>query len=67
MTADGAKMTNSLSNEPTPMMYIKCQFCNEDDFDDIGLKIHLLRGHCEVFEAIENYVSPYLKQKNETL
>ncbi len=29
---------------------MRCPFCNEDDFDLIGLKIHFLRGHCEVFE-----------------
>ena len=26
-----------------------CPFCDEDDFDLIGLKHHLRSGHCEVF------------------
>ena len=30
--------------------YIKCPFCKEDDFDLIGLKLHLKAGNCEVFE-----------------
>lgn len=32
---------------------ISCQFCGEDDFDLIGLKAHLLKGGCAMFEAIE--------------
>ena len=26
-----------------------CPFCNEQDFDATGLKIHLTAGHCEAF------------------
>lgn len=33
------------------MTYIKCPFCNEDDFDLVGLKHHLISGHCEVYEV----------------
>lgn len=29
---------------------LTCPFCKEDDFDAIGLKLHLLRGWCSVFE-----------------
>lgn len=29
-----------------------CPFCLEDDFDEVGLKKHLLKGHCEAFNAI---------------
>jgi hypothetical protein len=32
--------------------YITCPFCGEDDFDQIGLKLHLLCGHCGAFEAV---------------
>jgi hypothetical protein len=32
---------------------IQCPFCNEYDFDKIGLKSHLLNGDCEVFETTE--------------
>jgi len=31
---------------------LTCPFCEETDFDDIGLKIHLLRGWCDVFNAV---------------
>lgn len=29
-----------------------CPFCGEDDFDDIGLKNHLLSGFCSVFNDV---------------
>lgn len=29
---------------------LSCPFCGEDDFDLVGLKRHLSRGWCEVFE-----------------
>lgn len=29
-----------------------CQFCNEEDFDLIGLKIHYSAGHCEQYNAL---------------
>ena len=32
-----------------------CLFCGEKDFDFIGLKIHLERGYCEVYNAIPPY------------
>ena len=28
---------------------VTCPFCNDNDFDTVGLKIHLMRGHCEAF------------------
>lgn len=31
---------------------ISCPFCGENDFDLLGLKIHLMRGWCEQFEAL---------------
>ncbi len=30
----------------------KCPFCNEDDFDLLGLKSHLLNGDCEPFNRL---------------
>lgn len=33
--------------------YIKCPFCNEDDFDLIGLKYHLERHHCEEYSNLD--------------
>lgn len=29
-----------------------CPFCGETDFDATGLKIHLLAGHCDKFNAV---------------
>lgn len=28
---------------------ITCPFCNETDFDFIGLKLHIVNGHCDKF------------------
>ena len=33
-------------------MEIKCPFCDEDDFDLIGLKYHLIH-HCDVYDSID--------------
>lgn len=32
---------------------IKCPFCNEDDFDLIGLKNHFEKGHCEIYNKTQ--------------
>lgn len=32
---------------------ISCPFCKEDDFDLIGLKIHLESGWCEKYNSID--------------
>jgi len=45
---------------------VKCPFCLEDDFDLIGLKNHLLKGHCDVFnetEAVKVIKMPSKKRK----
>lgn len=31
--------------------YIQCPFCKEEDFDLIGLKAHIERGCCDVFNS----------------
>lgn len=37
-----------------------CQFCGEEEFDAPGLKIHILSGNCDAFEAIRvRRVSPF--------
>lgn len=33
---------------------ITCQFCGEGDFDLPGIKLHLLSGWCDAFNAIED-------------
>lgn len=32
---------------------VSCPWCHEADFDLIGLKGHLLNGHCEAFDCCE--------------
>ena len=31
--------------------YVQCPWCGEDDFDLIGLKIHLERDWCDAYKA----------------
>jgi len=40
-----------MSDEYPPT--INCPFCNDDDYDLIGLKMHLLRGWCEKFDTLK--------------
>jgi len=44
---DNHKMSDRAESE------LDCPFCMEDDFDAIGLKHHLLQGHCEQFNKVE--------------
>lgn len=30
-----------------------CPFCGDDDFDAVGLKVHLTAGYCARFNALE--------------
>jgi len=32
---------------------ISCPFCGENDFDLIGLKLHISHGECDVFENLD--------------
>ena len=36
---------------------LQCPFCKERDFDDIGLKAHLLRGWCDQFNDVDTLAS----------
>jgi len=40
-----------------------CPFCSEDDFDLIGLKDHLLSGHCDKFNEV---ISPKKEKENNS-
>jgi len=33
---------------------LTCPFCKEDGFDTIGLKSHLIKGDCEIFNNTGN-------------
>lgn len=49
------------------MEYIKCPFCNENDFDLLGLKIHLV-NYCEEYDKIDtrrNISTLYIKDSNK--
>ena len=41
--------------------YITCPFCNEEDFDLIGLKDHFVKGYCDVFNETER--GDYIRQQ----
>lgn len=43
--------------ESTTVKYVKCPFCDEDDFDLIGLKTHFENGWCEVYNRLPNRLS----------
>ncbi len=43
---------------------ITCPFCDETDFDLVGLKSHLVNGDCEAFNKIEG-LSPSIRKDTE--
>ena len=32
---------------------VRCPFCEEKDFNKVGLKIHLQEGHCKVYDSVK--------------
>lgn len=48
-----------MSDEP-----IECPFCHEKDFDLVGLRLHLVQGHCDIYEEMPT-VNPVRTQKLE--
>ena len=38
---------------------VSCPFCNEADFDLIGLKIHINSGHCERYDNLPKFARTY--------
>lgn len=42
-----------MSDQDSTRQDIICPFCEDEDFDLIGLKLHINRGWCEVFEKLE--------------
>lgn len=43
-------MSEDLGEQKMNTKDVACPFCEEKGFDMIGLKMHLIRGWCEVFE-----------------
>jgi len=46
---------NEAHPDPGVVIYITCPFCNEKDFDLVGLKIHFYHGHCKVYNELESH------------
>jgi len=46
-------------------MNIQCPFCKENDFDFIGLKNHLLSGHCEDFNNVMSIEEERVARRDE--
>lgn len=46
---------------------ITCMFCNETDFDWIGLKRHIIRGWCTKFEKIPLLFPDEIKTKEKEI
>jgi hypothetical protein len=40
-----------MSSSEAPSEELTCPFCNETEFDALGLKVHFIKGHCEPYEA----------------
>ena len=45
-----SKFADLMTQDRLKKTKIICPFCEDYDFDLCGLKIHLVRGHCEAFE-----------------
>lgn len=42
-----------------------CPFCDEDGFDLLGLKLHLMRGYCDMYNNTgHNYLKTYERMKS---
>ena len=42
---------------------MNCPFCNDNDFDLIGLKHHLLSGYCNIFNDTKTIFQESLERK----
>ena len=54
MTEDAKRLADEFERLAKAGSNLTCQFCSETDFDLIGLRMHIERGWCDVFEAIPN-------------
>ena len=44
----------SAADEPRPVKgVVRCPFCGDGDFDLVGLKLHINRGWCPIFEDLD--------------
>jgi hypothetical protein len=42
-----------------------CPWCKDDDFDDVGLKLHIVNGHCDAFNALSTCLPAARKAKSD--
>lgn len=42
---------------------LACPWCKDTDFDEVGLKLHIINGHCESFNALSVSL-PVTRQAN---
>jgi hypothetical protein len=43
-----------------------CPWCKDKDFDEVGLKLHVINGHCDAFNALDVSL-PVTRQAYEKL
>ena len=56
--AENARVDVLTAHNP-PREDIVCPFCEKGEFDLIGLKGHLQRGYCSIFEKIQEAQSSF--------
>jgi hypothetical protein len=61
---DIARLTKEVEELRKEQRLSRCPFCLEDNFDSIGLKHHLLAGHCHPWNTTSS-PWPAMQQKGE--
>ena len=46
--------------------WLACPWCKDPDFDAVGLKLHIINGHCDVFNELSVSL-PVTRQANVEL
>ena len=49
--ASGCELAALLERGADMTQYVQCPWCGEDDFDLVGLMIHLEQGWCDAYDA----------------
>ena len=44
---------------------MNCPFCDEPDFDLVGLKSHLSQGECDIYEMTETAHEEFMRKRRE--
>ena len=56
---NNAKKQNRATNGVGSGELVSCPFCGENDFDQVGLKMHLSFGHCDNYNALSVGKKPH--------